>query len=66
MLVQSTSGAQTLLGLHKQKFFTSLLKRTKGPIRRGTLFLGGNLQTKLTRRSAGAVYIWMGYPGRHR
>ena len=40
------------------------LKRTKGRIRRGTLFLGGNLQTKLTRRSAGAVHLWLGYAGR--
>ena len=39
------------------------LKRTKRCMGRGTLFLGGNLQTKLARGCGGAIYLWLGYPG---
>ena len=42
------------------------LKRTKGRIRRGTLFLGGNLQTTLARGCGGAIHLWLGYPGQDR
>ena len=65
-LIQSTSGAQILLGLHKQKLFTSVLILAKRCMARGTLFLGGNLQTTLARGCGGAIHLWLGCPGQDR